>query len=119
MVQVALELDLLTTLWHTKQVKVSRLRKVTGVTKLFIAGWWSGCSKSDFGMIIVAGRLQYLHDRKPCFRRSLSQRLTAVHSRCAVASQTPQVALLWLSWKPIPHLQHRISELGKERQLGH
>ena len=57
MVQVSLGLDFLFTLWHSEQVKVSRLLKVAGVSKLFIAGWWSGCSKSEFGMVIVAGRL--------------------------------------------------------------
>ena len=58
MVKVALGHDFLITLWHSEQVKVSRLWEVTGFTKLFIAGWWRGCSKSEFGMVIVAGRLQ-------------------------------------------------------------
>ena len=60
------------TLRHSEHLKVSRLCKVTGVTKLFIAGWWSGCSKSEFSMVIVAGRLRQLHDHKPCFRHFLS-----------------------------------------------
>ena len=59
-------------------------------------------------MIIVAGRLHQLHDRKPCFRRSLTLRIRAEHSRCSVASQTPKVALLWQSRKTFPYLQHRI-----------
>ena len=95
MVQVALELDFIITLWPSEQVKVSRLWRVFGVTKLFIAGWWSGCSMSEFGLVIVAGRLQQLHNCRPCFRRSHSLRLRAVHSRCTVASLTRQVALLW------------------------
>ena len=108
MVHVALELDFLITLWHSEQVKVCRLCEVTGFTKLFIAGWWRGYSKSEFGMVIVAGRLPQLHDRRPPFRRSLSMWLMAVHSRCAVASPTPQVAPLWSFRKTFPHLQHRI-----------
>ena len=86
MVQVAFEHDFLITLWHSEQVKVSRFRKVTSVTKLFIAGWRSGCSKSEFGMVIVAGRLQQLHDRKACFRRSLSvSHGCAFEMRCGIA----------------------------------
>ena len=73
-----------------------------------LLGGLSGCSKSDFGMVIVAGRLQQLHDRKPPFRRSLSLRLSVVHSRCAVAWPISQVNLLRLSRKSFPHLQHRI-----------
>ena len=60
------------TLWHSEQVKVSRNWNVTVATRLFIAGWWSGSCKSKNGMDIIAGTLQQLHDRKPCFRRSLS-----------------------------------------------
>ena len=83
MVHVALGLHLLITLWHSEQVKVSR--KVTGVMKLFIVGWWSGCSKTEFGMVIVAGRLQQLHDRKPCFRHSLSAAQgCAFEMRCGI-----------------------------------
>ena len=108
MVQVALERDYLITLWHSEQMKVSRLWNVTGVTKLFIAGLRIGCSKSEFGIVFVAGRFQHLHDRRHCFRRFLFLWLSAEHSRCAVASQTPQVALLWLSRKPFLHLQHMI-----------
>ena len=63
MVRVALGLDFLITLWLSEQVDVSRLWMVTGVTKLFIAGWWSGCGKPEFGMVIFAGRLMQLHDR--------------------------------------------------------
>ena len=100
LVRVAHRLDFLFTLWHSEQVKVSGLWTVTGVSALFIAGWWSGCSKSEFGMVIVAGSLQQLHDCRPCFRRYLSLWLRAVHSRCAVASHNPQGALLWLSQKP-------------------
>ena len=40
--------------------------------------------------------------------------LSAAHG--AVASQIPQVALLWLSRKTSPHLQYRIRELWTERQ---
>ena len=94
MVHVALERDFLITLWHSEQVKVSRLREVTSVSKLFIAGWWSGNSKSGFGMVIVADWLQQLHDRIHCFRHSLSLRPRAVHSRCAVTSPTPLVTQL-------------------------
>ena len=82
---------------------------VAGVIKFLIAGWWSGCGRSVFGMVIIASRLQQLHDRKSRFRRSLPMRLRAVHSRYAVVSQTPHVGLLWLSQQlPFPHLQHRI-----------
>ena len=93
----------LITVWHSGQVKVSRLWKVTGITKHIIAGWWIGSSNSEFGMILVDSWLQQLHDNKTCFRHSLYMRLRAVHLRCAVASQTPQVAQLWLSWKTFPH----------------
>ena len=65
MVLVTLGLDFLVTLWHSEQVKVSRLWIVMGVKKLFIASWWRGCSKSEFGMVFVAGWLQQLYDRKP------------------------------------------------------
>ena len=82
MVQVALGRDFFITLWHSEQVKVSRLWMVTGVTKLFIVGWWSGCGKSDFGMVIVAGKLQQLLDCKPCFRRSLSVAQGCVFDMC-------------------------------------
>ena len=51
---------------------MSRLRKLTAVTKLFIAGLWIGCSKSEFGIVIVAGKLRQLHGRRTSFRRSLS-----------------------------------------------
>ena len=71
MVQDTHGFDFLITLWHSEQVKMRRLRRVTCVTKFFIAGWWSGCSKSEFGMAIVASRLQQMHDRRPCLRRSL------------------------------------------------
>ena len=74
MVQVSLGPDFLITLWQDcgKMWKMCRLLKVTGVTKLFIAGWMSGCSKSEFGMVIVAGRLQQLHDCRPSSRHSFS-----------------------------------------------
>ena len=102
MVQVALELDFLITMWHPEQV--SKLWKVTQKSSL-LAG---GCSKSEFGMVIVASRMQQLHERKPPFRRSPSVRLRAMYLRCNMVSQTQHVALLWLSRKTCPHLQHRI-----------
>ena len=66
MVQVALALDFLITLWHSEQEEVDRLRMVTGVMKLSIAVWWSGRGRSEFGKGIVIGGLQQLNDRKPC-----------------------------------------------------
>ena len=85
MIQVALGLDFFITLWHSEQVKVSRLGMVTGITKLFLAGWWSGWGRSEFGMIIVAGRLQQLHDRRPCFRCSLYAAWLCIKMRCGIA----------------------------------
>ena len=86
MVQVDLRLHFLITLCHGEQAKESRLWKVMGVMKLFIAGWWSGHSKSEFGMVIAAGRLQQLHDRKPCIIRSLSAAQgCAFEMRCGIA----------------------------------
>ena len=38
MVQFALRLDFLITLWHSEQVKVSKLWKVTGVSYSLLAG---------------------------------------------------------------------------------
>ena len=70
-------------------------------------------------MVIVVGRLQQLYDRKACFKRSLSLRLRAVHSRCAVASHIPHVAPVVVESEAFSHLQHRNGELGTERQLGH
>ena len=89
MVHVALERDFLITLWHSEQVKVSQLWEMISVSKLFIAGWWSGCSKSEFGMVIVADRLQQLRDPKPHFRRSLSLAQCCAFEMCyGVADST-------------------------------
>ena len=64
MLQVALGLDILITLWHSEQMERDGFREAPG--------WWNGRSISEFGMVIVAGRFQQLHDRRPPFRRSLS-----------------------------------------------
>ena len=42
----------------------------------------AGCSKSEFGMVIVANRLQQLHVRRPYFRCSLSADHGCVFRMC-------------------------------------
>ena len=68
-------------------MKVNRLRMVIVVTNLFFAGWWRGCSRSEFGMVIVDDKLKQPNDRSPHFRRSLYAALgCAFKVCCGVAS---------------------------------
>ena len=69
MAQVALVFHFMTTQWQSVQVKVRVSGIWLSVTKLFTAGWWRGCSWSEFGMVIIAGRWQQLQDPKSLFRR--------------------------------------------------
>ena len=82
------------TLWHSEHVKVSRLWKVTGVTKLLIAGWWSGCSKSEFGMVIVASNSMIAYVASDILSLSATQGC-AFKMRCGIADSTCCPAVAW------------------------